>query len=58
MIKSVKKSLKISIGEQALTFSEMQTALFEVASLVNERPIGRPQHHRMKEPICPQMIFC
>ena len=41
MIKSVKKSLKISIGEQALTFSEMQTALFEVASLVNERPIGR-----------------
>jgi len=41
LIKSVKKSLKIVVGEQVLSFSEMQTALFEVASLVNERPIGR-----------------
>ena len=41
LIKSVKKSLKIAIGEQILTFSEMQTVLFEVASLINERPIGR-----------------
>jgi len=40
LIKSVKKSLKIAIGEP-LTFSEIQTVLFEVASLVNERPIGR-----------------
>ena len=41
LIKSVKKSLKIAVGEQALTFSEIQTVLFEVASLVNSRPIGR-----------------
>jgi len=41
LIKSVKKSLTVVIGEQALTFSEMQTVLFEVASLINERPIGR-----------------
>jgi hypothetical protein len=41
LVKSVKKALKIAIGGQALTFSEAQTVLFEVASLVNERPIGR-----------------
>jgi len=41
LIKSVKRSLKISIGSQVFSFSEMQTILFETASLVNERPIGR-----------------
>ena len=41
LIKSVKKSLKSVIGEQALTFTEMQTVLAEVSSLINERPIGR-----------------
>ena len=41
LIKSVKKALKIAIGDQALTFSEMQTVLFEIANLVNSRPIGR-----------------
>ena len=41
LIKSVKKAIKIAIGEQALTFSELQTVLFEVSSLVNARPIGR-----------------
>ena len=29
------------IGENALAFSELQTICFEVANLVNERPIGR-----------------
>ena len=41
LIKSVKKSLKIAIGEQVLSFSEMQTVLMETADIVNERPIGR-----------------
>ena len=41
LIKSVKKALKISIGEQVLTYSEFQTVLLECANLVNERPIGR-----------------
>ena len=41
LIKSVKRALKISIGTQVYTFTEMQTILFETASLVNERPIGR-----------------
>lgn len=41
LIRSVKGSLKTAIGESILTFSELQTVLFEVANLINERPIGR-----------------
>jgi hypothetical protein len=41
LIKSVKKSLKIAIGNQALTYSEFQTVLMECANLINDRPIGR-----------------
>jgi len=41
LIKSVKKSLKIAIGDQALTYSEFQTVLMECANLINDRPIGR-----------------
>ena len=40
LIKSVKRSLQIVIGDSRFTFSEMQTVLFEVANLLNERPIG------------------
>lgn len=31
----------MAIGENTLTFSELQTVCYEVANLVNERPIGR-----------------
>jgi hypothetical protein len=41
LMKSTKKALKVAIGDQALSHSEMQTVLFEVASLINEMPIGR-----------------
>ena len=40
LIKSVKKSLKVAIGDQVLSFPELQTVLYEAANLVNERPIG------------------
>jgi len=40
LIKSVKRGLNIAVGEQ-ISFSELQTVCFEVANLVNERPIGR-----------------
>ena len=39
-IKLVKKLLKISVGDIKLTPTELQTALFEIADLCNERPIG------------------
>ena len=41
LIKTIKRTLKLVVGENALRFSELQTICFEVANLVNERPIGR-----------------
>ena len=40
LIKSVKKCLSLSVGSTILTFSELQTVMFEAGNLVNERPIG------------------
>ena len=33
--------MKHVIGSQCLSFSEMQTVLYEIANLLNERPIGK-----------------
>ena len=41
LIKTVKRALTLAIGDNTLTFSELQTVCYEVANLVNERPIGR-----------------
>ena len=41
LIRSVKRAINASIGDSTLTFSELQTVLYEVANLLNERPIGR-----------------
>jgi hypothetical protein len=40
LIKSVKRSIKHVIGENVLSFSELQLAFFEIANLINSRPIG------------------
>ena len=40
LVKSMKKALSISVGESVLSFSELQTCVFEAAELVNQRPIG------------------
>ena len=40
LIKGVKKSLVISIGDSILTFSQLQSSLFEIANIINQRPIG------------------
>ena len=41
MVKGVKKAIKRAIGEQYLSYSELQTGFSEAANLVNERPISR-----------------
>ena len=41
LVKSVKKAIKNAIGSQILMFSELMTVFYEVANLINERPIGR-----------------
>ena len=40
LVKTTKKALNISVGESVLSFSELQTCMFEAAELVNQRPIG------------------
>ena len=58
LVKSVKKAMSIAIGENTLTFSELQTVCYEAANLVNERPIGR--HPRMPEDgsyLCPNDLL-
>ena len=41
LVKTVKRCLKTVIGEQVLSFSELQTVFYEVFQIVNQRPIGR-----------------
>ena len=43
LVKTTKKALNISVGENILSFSELQTCMFEAAELVNQRPIGNHQ---------------
>ena len=40
LIKSVKKALSTAVGEQVMSFVELQTCLYESAQIVNQRPIG------------------
>ena len=40
LIKSVKRSIRFAINNQRLSFSEMSSLFYEVANLLNERPIA------------------
>ena len=44
LVKSCKRALKRAVGEHVLTPFELYTCLLEVANLVNQRPIRRPQN--------------
>lgn len=47
MAKSAEKALEAAIGCQILTFSQMQTVLFEASKLSNGQPIG--EHATIKD---------
>ena len=58
MVKSVKRATNNSIGTQALEFSVMLTVFFEVAQLVNSRPLGRhPNHPEEGSYLCPNDLL-
>ena len=58
LIKSIKKAITIAIGENEMTFSELQTVCFEAANLVNERPIGRhPTSPDDESYLCPNDLL-
>ena len=41
LIETIKRTLKLTIGDNILTLSELPKFCFEVANLVSERPVGR-----------------
>lgn len=46
LIKLAKRGMVLAVGDSILSFWELQTALFEVANLINERPIGiKPENN-------------
>ena len=58
LVKTAKKALKTSIGEQILTPFELYTCLLEAANLINQRPIGRiPNDPDDGSFICPNDIL-
>ena len=58
LVKSVKRSLNTAIGDHILTFSELQTTVFECAQLVNQRPIGRhPTDPEDRSYLCPNDLI-
>ncbi|XP_064120900.1 uncharacterized protein LOC135225560 [Macrobrachium nipponense] len=40
LIKSVKRCIMMAVGTNILSWSELQTCMFEIANLMNSRPIG------------------
>ena len=40
LVKSIKRSLLHVVGNNIMTFSELQTVLYEVSTIINARPIG------------------
>ena len=58
LIKTTKRALTASIGENVLSFSEFQTAMFEAGQLVNQRPIGRlPNNPEEGTYLCPNDLI-
>ena len=58
LIKTLKRSLEHSIGGHILSFTEIQTIAFEVANLMNERPIGRhPTSPDESHYLCPNDLI-
>ena len=41
LVKTVKIAMNTCIGEQILSFCELQTVVYECAQIVNQRPIGK-----------------
>ena len=53
LVKITKRSLKHNISGNVLTFGQLQTVLFEVANIINSRPIGIISG---SDPSCPSPI--
>ena len=58
LIKPIKRALNNAIGEEVMSFSEVQTVMFEAAQLVNQRPIGAHPTSPEESPyLCPNDLL-
>ena len=58
LLRSVKRAINTSISNGILTFSELQTVLYKVDNLLNERPIGRhPMSPDDRAYLCPNDLL-
>ena len=58
LIKSIKKSIWQSVKSHRVSFSELQTIVFEAANLANERPIGiKPDGNSEHSYLCPNDLL-
>ena len=53
LVKLTKRSIQHKISDNILTFAQLQTALFEIANIINSRPIGIVSG---SDPSCPAPI--
>ena len=58
LVKGVRKSILRSIGDTRLTLNEMNTLMFEITNLINERPIGvLPNNQTDSEYLSPNSLL-
>jgi hypothetical protein len=58
LVKTIKRALKVSIGNQAFSYVEFQTIMYETAQIVNQRPIGRhPSRPEEGSYLCPNDLL-
>lgn len=57
LIRLTKRNIAHSIGPNILTITELQTVMFEIANLLNERPIGVEAEVSANSYICPNELL-
>ena len=58
LVKSVKRAIRTILGNQVLTFSEIQTVMYESAQLVTQKSIGRnPTQPEDGSYLCPNDLL-
>ena len=58
LVRTVKLSIRKTIGKARLTYEEMETVLIEVESTINSRPLTYLHDDDIQDPITPSHLFC
>ena len=58
LIKSMKQFLRKMVGQARLSYDEMHTAILEVESILNSRPLSYTMSENVEEPLTPSHLLC